>query len=323
MTKKNHTEALLFIEKAKSALRNKDKEKAHEYAQAAVKLNAENEEGWLVLASISKPEESIKFLNRALEINPQSKKARTGMRWAVKRLRKNQQDTTDHIKTTPKKKKEKREFSNRWAISLFLSIVVIGSILMFCFGLPAVQAQSFVQKEPRPVDALPKPTLTPTVTPTPTQTPTPTPTMTPTPSPTADTGYSSYYYHSWDIPEEVSGDNDFWVEVDLSAQMLFAYRGNQILNSFYVSTGTSSHPTVTGTYKIYAKYPTYTMIGPGYNLPDVPYSMFYYKGYSIHGTYWHSNFGTPMSHGCVNMNTNDAAWVYNQSTIGTYVFVHY
>jgi len=80
---------------------------------------------------------------------------------------------------------------------------------------------------------------------------------------------------------------------------------------------------VTGAYKIYSMHPTYTMIGPGYNLPDVPYAMFFHKGYSIHGTYWHSNFGTPMSHGCVNMHTNDAAWVYGQAGIGTYVFVHY
>ena len=65
------------------------------------------------------------------------------------------------------------------------------------------------------------------------------------------------------------------------------------------------------------------MIGPGYDLPDVPFSMFFYKGYAIHGTYWHNNFGTPMSHGCVNMNTNDAAWIYSNAPVGTYVRVHY
>jgi len=54
----------------------------------------------------------------------------------------------------------------------------------------------------------------------------------------------------------------------------------------------------------------------------VPYSMFFYKGYSLHGTYWHSNFGTPMSHGCINMVTSDAAWVYENAPIGTYVYVH-
>jgi lipoprotein-anchoring transpeptidase ErfK/SrfK len=64
------------------------------------------------------------------------------------------------------------------------------------------------------------------------------------------------------------------------------------------------------------------MVGDGYYLPDVPYSMFFYKGYSLHGTYWHSNFGTPMSHGCVNMVTSDAAWVYENAPIGTYVYVH-
>jgi len=189
--------------------------------------------------------------------------------------------------------------------------------------MPVLQAQASVQKEPRPENALPKPTLTPTVTPTATMTPTPTPTPTPKPTATADTSFSSYYYHSWDIPEEVSGGNDLWIEVDLSMQMLYAYRGSQIINSFYISSGTSDHPTVTGSYKIYSKHPTYTMIGPGYHLPDVPYSMFFYKGYSIHGTYWHSNFGTPMSHGCINMYTPDAAWLYKNTTIGTYVFVHY
>ncbi|MDO9547183.1 MAG: L,D-transpeptidase [Pelolinea sp.] len=322
MNKKTHEKALLSLDKARTALHDHDVETAREHALIAIKQEADLEEAWLILSSISDPKDSIEYLNRALEINPQSQKARKGMRWAVNRLRKDQQEAVNQKKLPPKNNKEQGKFSNRWAISLFLSITAIGSVLIFWFGLPTLQAQASVQKEPRPEDALPKPTLTPTVTPTPTQTPTPTPTLTPTPTATADTDFSSYYYHSWDIPEEVSGSNDFWIEIDLGAQMLYAYRGSQILGSFYISSGTSSHPTVTGTYKIYAKHPTYTMIGPGYNLPDVPYSMFFYKGYSIHGTYWHSNFGTPMSHGCVNMNTNDAAWVYNQSTIGTYVFVH-
>jgi lipoprotein-anchoring transpeptidase ErfK/SrfK len=148
------------------------------------------------------------------------------------------------------------------------------------------------------------------------------PTSTPKPTPTVDKTYLSYFAHSWDIPIEVTGSDDFWIEVDLSEQMVYTYRGDTFLESFLVSTGTSSYPTVTGTFRIYAKYPAYLMIGPGYYLPDVPYSMFFYKGYSLHGTYWHNNFGTPMSHGCVNMRTSDAAWVYENAPIGTYVFVH-
>jgi len=323
---KSQEKAHLALDRARSALLKKDASAALKYAKAASVLNPELEEAWLILASVSSPKDSVKFLNRALEINPDSQKARKGLRWAVRRLREiqpeNVQGKSRHLqKQPPKKIKDEGQPKKRWGISLFISIISIGSVLMFWLLIPALQAQASVQKEPRPENALPKPTLTPTITPTPTLTPTPTPTMTPTPTPYPSYSYS--YYHSWDIPKEVASTNDFWVEVDLSTQMLYAYYGSEITSSFLVSTGISSHPTVTGTYKIYAKYPTYTMIGPGYNLPDVPYSMFFYKGYSIHGTYWHSNFGSPMSHGCVNMNTNDAAWIYSQSSIGTYVFVHY
>jgi lipoprotein-anchoring transpeptidase ErfK/SrfK len=65
------------------------------------------------------------------------------------------------------------------------------------------------------------------------------------------------------------------------------------------------------------------MSGPGYYLPAVPYVMYFYKDYGIHGTYWHNNFGTPMSHGCVNMSIPDSEWVYNFSSVGTVVNVHY
>lgn len=157
-----------------------------------------------------------------------------------------------------------------------------------------------------------------------TQTPNnPQATFTPAPPFKADTVYRSYTFHSWDIPEEISEGNDFWLEVDLANQVLYAYHRNQLIVGFLVSTGTKSHQTVTGTYKIYAKYPSSTMAGPGYYLEDVPFALFFHKGYSIHGTYWHSNFGRPMSHGCINMKTSDAAWVYENAPVGTYVYIHY
>ncbi len=139
----------------------------------------------------------------------------------------------------------------------------------------------------------------------------------------SDLDFASYRYHSWDIPDEITVGNDFWIEIDLTNQILYAYRDNQLINGFKVSTGTSSYKTVTGTFKIFTKYPAITMTGPGYDLEGVPFSMFFYKGYAIHGTYWHNNFGTPMSHGCVNMNTDDAAWIYENAPVGTYIMVHY
>jgi lipoprotein-anchoring transpeptidase ErfK/SrfK len=119
------------------------------------------------------------------------------------------------------------------------------------------------------------------------------------------------------------GNGERWIDVNLSTQSVYAYEGSKVVNSFIVSTGTSLHPTVTGRFKIWIKLKSTTMTGPGYYLPNVPYVMYFYKGYGLHGTYWHHNFGTPMSHGCVNLETSDAEWLYNWASEGTVVNVHY
>ena len=124
-------------------------------------------------------------------------------------------------------------------------------------------------------------------------------------------------------PAVTSYSGAHWIDVNLSEQRLYAYAGDTLVNSFVVSTGTWQTPTVTGKYKIWIKLRSAPMSGPGYYLPDVPYIMYFYKGYGLHGTYWHNNFGTPMSHGCVNLTIPDAEWVYNFSQVGTVVNVHY
>lgn len=142
----------------------------------------------------------------------------------------------------------------------------------------------------------------------------------------ADTPTSEYVAPgpSGELPEVArSGNGTRWIDVDLTNQAVYAYEGDVMVNSFIVSTGTWLTPTVTGQYKIYVKYRSAKMSGPGYYLPDVPYIMYFYKGYGLHGTYWHNNFGTPMSHGCVNLRTDDAAWIYNWASVGTVVNVHY
>ncbi|HEY71933.1 MAG: hypothetical protein DRJ03_07065 [Chloroflexi bacterium] len=114
-----------------------------------------------------------------------------------------------------------------------------------------------------------------------------------------------------------------WIDVNLSAQRVTAYAGNAPVRSTLVSTGLPATPTPTGRYRIYAKYVYDTMSGPGYYLPNVPYSMYFYRGYAIHGTYWHSNFGRRMSHGCINLPTSEAGWLYNWASVGTLVNIHY
>lgn len=114
-----------------------------------------------------------------------------------------------------------------------------------------------------------------------------------------------------------------YIEVNLSAQTLTAWQGDTAVLYTSVSTGTWATPTVTGRFSIGTKYTAQRMTGPGYDLPGVPWVMYFYGGYAIHGTYWHNNFGTPMSHGCVNMRTDEAAFLYNWAPPGTEVYVHY
>jgi lipoprotein-anchoring transpeptidase ErfK/SrfK len=124
-------------------------------------------------------------------------------------------------------------------------------------------------------------------------------------------------------PQDMGNGGEHWIDVDLSQQRVYAYEGDTVVNTFVVSTGTWQTPTVTGRFKIWIKLRSTTMTGPGYYLPNVPFTMYFYKGYGLHGTYWHNNFGTPMSHGCVNLSIPDSEWLYNFSMVGTVVNVHY
>ncbi|NPA07081.1 MAG: L,D-transpeptidase, partial [Chloroflexi bacterium] len=162
------------------------------------------------------------------------------------------------------------------------------------------------------------PTLTPTSTPTPTSTftPTATPTATPTLSPTPTITPTPY-----PLPRGVQ-DDERWVLVVLHEQRLYAMKGGYPVRVFRVSTGLPNTPTVTGTFRVYSKFRLAPMAGPGYYIPDVPYTMYFYKGYALHGAYWHNAFGQPMSHGCVNLRVDDARWLYEKwVNIGTVVHV--
>jgi lipoprotein-anchoring transpeptidase ErfK/SrfK len=109
--------------------------------------------------------------------------------------------------------------------------------------------------------------------------------------------------------------------VVLSQQRTYAFEDGVLLRHFVVSTGLPATPTVTGDYQIYVKYESQRMTGPGYDLPGVPWVMYFYRGYALHGTYWHNNFGHPMSHGCVNLRTPEAEWLYQWAPVGTAVRV--
>jgi lipoprotein-anchoring transpeptidase ErfK/SrfK len=117
-------------------------------------------------------------------------------------------------------------------------------------------------------------------------------------------------------------DGRRWIEVDISDQSLTAWQGETAVLRTSISSGRTEYPTVRGTYKIRTKLDLERMIGPGYDTPNVPWTMYFFRGYAIHGAYWHNNFGTPVSHGCVNMRVEEAKALYEWASIGMEVVVH-
>jgi uncharacterized membrane-anchored protein len=73
------------------ALRQGDKRAARRWAERAASLAPESEEPWLLLAAVARPGSNIQYLERALKINPGSERACQGIRWAIQRLRKEEE----------------------------------------------------------------------------------------------------------------------------------------------------------------------------------------------------------------------------------------
>jgi lipoprotein-anchoring transpeptidase ErfK/SrfK len=118
--------------------------------------------------------------------------------------------------------------------------------------------------------------------------------------------------------------NEKLITVDLGKQTLFAWENGKVVYSTKISSGLPKTPTVKGSFQIKTKIPSQRMKGGGvfykaYDYPNVPYVMYFYQGYAIHGAYWHNNFGRPNSHGCVNVRREAAEWLYNFASVGTRV----
>ena len=119
------------------------------------------------------------------------------------------------------------------------------------------------------------------------------------------------------MPDFEMPGEEKWIRVDLSDQMLVAYESGVPVRAFTISSGLPRTPTVTGEFRIRVKVRSQTMsggdpaLGNDYSLPNVEWVQYFYEDYGFHGTYWHNNFGNPMSHGCVNMTNADARWLFD------------
>ncbi len=133
------------------------------------------------------------------------------------------------------------------------------------------------------------------------------------PSPTAVPAQPTPY------PEIVE---ERWIDVDLEDQLLTAYGGNTPVHTTRVSTGLSNTPTTEGQFRIWIKLRYDDMAGADYYIEDVPFVMYFHEGYGLHGVTWHGNFGHPMSHGCVNLPTPEAEWLFDWADVGILVNIH-
>jgi lipoprotein-anchoring transpeptidase ErfK/SrfK len=326
-----------------------ERTRARRKFRAVLILDPANVPALLWLAWLSDdPRASLAYVARALARDPQNPRAHAALRWARRRV------TTRVAPAilsppTPATPASRRRWSRNqvfgkkpgfWII-LGLLVVLIGGALTWSLptDTPVLAALAPIPSPTATASATASPT--PTYTPTPTHTSTPTPTstststLTPTPTPTPSPSHTptvtpgSVLPTVPPLPPSLTPappsihSNVRWIDVDLTHQRLTAYEGQTMVRTTLISTGLSRTPTPVGRYHIWIKLRYDHMSGPGYYLPNVPYVMYFHRGYGLHGTYWHNNFGHPMSHGCVNLPTPEAEWLFNWAEVGTMVNIHY
>ncbi len=110
------------------------------------------------------------------------------------------------------------------------------------------------------------------------------------------------------------------IQVRLKEQLLLAYENDNPVFAARLSSGGAlregTYTTPAGSFMTYHKRPTRHMAAgdltaSGFDLPGVPWVMYLTEGgISLHGTYWHNDFGYPKSHGCINLAPSAAKWLY-------------
>lgn len=159
--------------------------------------------------------------------------------------------------------------------------------------------------------------------------------------------HASFFDRVKKMPKWAKGTGGHWIDVSIGKQTLVAYEGEKAVFATLVSSGEAgledpetSKSTKTGVFRIHTKHMTTTMasnvVGEEFELKDIPYVQYFEAGYALHAAYWHDDFGTPRSHGCINMSPEDAKWLFQwtepalppgwhsvrKALTGSTVFVH-
>ena len=302
-----------LLSEAKALAARGERGEARARLEQLLSLAPDRTDALLWLAAIAEdPAASERYLERVLEREPNHPAALAGLEWA-----------RGHREPASVPRR-----SSGWA---WLDRLLIGGIAVIC-AAALVLLLFIAWQAPEAVRAAYHPTLTPTpshtATPAATLTAVPTFTATPTLTPTsAPTVRRTTAPANTPLPAGASDPalttplGRKWIQIDLSEQRLTAYEGETQVLAALVSTGVDRLPTPRGTHEILVKVRRQRMSGPGYSVPNVEFVSYFLPNYAIHGTYWHDNFGQPMSHGCVNMRNDDAQWIYDWAPIGTPVKV--
>lgn len=347
-----------LLQQAYTALKAGHKLEARQLLEQVVAQQPEEFRGWLWLASVTdSPQQALAYVERAARLNPAHPSVAQARAWVQKKaVNSIQYSGTNSRGEAAVKKRPLSPLLWAGVAALFLILFLLGAWVVGNGRVDQLSTGSF---SPAAANDQPPATLmaaglghvgqnlppiaSPSATPSPTRdplqakavaahsdplptwttTPTATPTATPTPTPEPTFVSDQTYIQR---PAGV-GRNERWIDINLTSQTLTAYEGDEPVFSSLISSGTRTHPTVTGQFRVWHRTRSQTMdgrrLGYNYYLENVPYVMYFYRDYAIHGTYWHNNFGTPMSHGCVNMKTEEAEWLFNWSQMGTLVNVRY
>jgi lipoprotein-anchoring transpeptidase ErfK/SrfK len=324
-------------EQAHIALKNGQRQKAVDLAHQSIREDPNDYHAWLLLCALAPtPAQSREYLERAEMLRPDDPAVQQARAWLAERESKGAKPPAPPPTPTPQR-------TRRWATAVFLLIAIFTLAGLTAAALLTQQTTLAEVEEPTATPPPPPPTAIlaglneGTETAVATLPPTyehaqlggnPTPTLQPTATATPTIFPTYISPQNGPLPGRPEGvaAGERWINVNLSTQTLTAYEGDQPVFTTAISSGKATHPTVTGLFRVWLRYEKQTMngylLGYDYYIENVPYVMYFYRDYALHGAYWHNSFGVPMSHGCVNLSPDDAAWLYQWSSYGTVVYVH-
>lgn len=326
------TENSSLMDSTRTALEQGDLMGARRMLRQIVQTDPQNHRAWLWLAGITEsPSASMQYVKRAQNIAPDDPTVHKALQWAEKRLQERQQFDNRVVAAPPPQQQSKTEpkaeepkangWLKRFGLGLFLVFGLVGIWSIWQIGPPVVIASEplvFVATLP-PSERYSANKSEQTIA-------------------TIRTPTHAKSESIWEtvqrrtpvqasIPPISHFSENRWIDVNLTTQTLVAYENDVAIYTTLVSSGLYNTPTVTGQFRIYIRYDSQDMsgyhLGYDYYLEDVPFVQYFHKDFALHGAYWHNNFGTPMSHGCVNLSPSDSQWLYNFADIGTLVNVHY